>query len=179
LGGGLGCGMRMDVGGAGGAPDGLCDGVATSPRAQRVRTESPLQALSRRREKDGSPFLTPHMVAAGERLREDFELAQLGPSVAQNWDRFLVGGRGAAASGCGVPGGRGRAAQERLEAALADLGPGLADAALRCCCYLEGLEVTERRMGWSQRSGKIVLRIALQRLIRHYDSAGGAPDLIG
>ena len=33
---------------------------------------------------------------AGERLREDFELAQLGPRVAQNWDRFINGGdRGA------------------------------------------------------------------------------------
>ena len=28
-------------------------------------------------------------MTAGERLREDFELAQMGPRVAQNWDSFL------------------------------------------------------------------------------------------
>ena len=53
--------------------------------------------------------------------------------------------------------------------ALRELGPGLGEIALRCCCHLEGLERTERNMGWSARSGKIVLRIALQRLKRHYD----------
>ena len=46
--------------------------------------ESPLTALSRRRDKDGNPFLSLELVAAGERLREDFELAQLGPRVTQN-----------------------------------------------------------------------------------------------
>jgi hypothetical protein len=51
---------------------------------------------------------------------------------------------------------------------------------LRCCCYLEGLEVAEKRMGWSARSGKIVLRIALTRLKRHYDEVyGGKLPMIG
>ena len=71
-------------------------------------------------------------------------------------------------------------AQQRLTDAMHDLGPGLADIALRCCCYLEGLERTEKRMGWSARSGKIVLRIALQRLARHYkEAARHGGDLIG
>mgnify|MGYP002652262663 CR=1 FL=1 len=34
--------------------------------------------------------------------------------------------------------------------------------------FLEGIEMTERRLGWSARSGKIVLRLALMRLERHY-----------
>ena len=52
-------------------------------------SESPLTGLSRRRDKDGKPFLSDALVHVGERLREDFELAQMGPRVAQNWDRFL------------------------------------------------------------------------------------------
>jgi DNA invertase Pin-like site-specific DNA recombinase len=53
------------------------------------------------------------------------------------------------------------------------LGPGLGDIALKCCCYLEGLETAEKRMGWSARSGKIVLRIALQRLLQFYETELG------
>jgi hypothetical protein len=64
--------------------------------------------------------------------------------------------------------------------ALRDLGPGLGDMVLRCCCFLEGLEAAEKRMGWSARSGKIVLRIALQRLKRHYaETYGPEADMIG
>ena len=52
--------------------------------------------------------------------------------------------------------------------------------ALRCCCFLEGLEATEKRMGWSARSGKIVLRIALERLKRHDEETyGPGGGLIG
>lgn len=154
---------------------------ASTPRRMRYNlAESPLDVLARRKEKDGAPFLTPDLVAAGERLREDFELAQMGPRVAQNWDRFLTAG---ADRGGFAPGGSGSGsakARDRVALALRDLGPGLGDMVLRCCCFLEGLEAAEKRMGWSARSGKIVLRIALQRLKRHYDEAyGGKTPLIG
>lgn len=147
-----------------------------SRRLRVNAAESPVTVLARRREKDGSPFLGPELVAAAERLREDFELAQMGPRTAQNWERFLTGtDRGG--FGPSGPGEGPRAARERVAAALRDLGPGLGDMALRVCCFLEGLETAERRMGWSARSGKIVLRIALSRLRRHYDEVGGG--LIG
>ena len=151
------------------------------PRRLRCNlAESPLALLGRRRDKDGVPFLTPEQVAAGERLREDFELAQMGAHVTQNWDRFLTGGtRGTARMGGGPAEGP-RDARERVARALGELGPGLGDMALRCCCHLEGLETAERRLGWSARSGKIVLRIALDRLSLHYRSCYGAPSpLIG
>ncbi len=71
------------------------------------------------------------------------------------------------------------AARDRVAAALTDMGPGLSEVALRCCCHLEGLEAAERRLGWSARSGKIVLRIALQRLKRHYETTGSSDRMIG
>ena len=57
--------------------------------------------------------------------------------------------------------------------ALDDLGPGLSDVVLRVCCFLEGLESAEKRLGWSARSGKIVLKIGLQRLLKHYEEVYG------
>ena len=73
------------------------------PRRMRFNmAESPVAALGRRRDKDGKLFLEPELVVAAERLREDFELAQMGPRVAQNWDRFLTGGI-AAGSGPRLP----------------------------------------------------------------------------
>ncbi|MFN4159413.1 MAG: DUF6456 domain-containing protein [Gemmobacter sp.] len=144
------------------------------PRRMRYNlAESPVAVLGRRRDKDGKPFLEPELVAVAERLREDFELAQMGPRVAQNWERFLTGGdRGGFQPDAGRAEGP-RNARDRVAVALRDLGPGLGDVALRCCCFLEGLEVAEKRMGWAARSGKIVLRIALIRLKRHYDEAYG------
>ena len=150
--------------------------IAGDDGPRRVRhnlAESPVTVLGRRREKDGRPFLEPGQVEAAERLREDFELAQMGPRVAQNWERFLTAGdRGVFSADSGLAQGP-RAARDRVAAALRDLGPGLGDVALRVCCFLEGIEATEQRMGWAARSGKIVLRIALQRLRRHYDETYG------
>jgi lambda repressor-like predicted transcriptional regulator len=143
---------------------------------RRVRhnlSESPVTVLGRRREKDGRPFLEPSLVEAAERLREDFEVAQMGPRVAQNWERFLTGGDRGSFHGEGGLAQGPKAARDRVAAALRDLGPGLGDVALRVCCFLEGIEAAEQRMGWAARSGKIVLRIALQRLRRHYDDTYG------
>ena len=149
------------------------DSAAAGRRIKYNLSESPLTALARRRDKAGEPFLADDLVAAGERLREDFELAQMGPRITQNWDSFLTGPR---QDGVRPQGGRSdsaQAARERVQAALADLGPGLGDVVLRCCCFLEGIETTEKLMGWSARSGKVVLRIALQRLKRHYEERHG------
>ncbi|WP_050519238.1 DUF6456 domain-containing protein [Pseudorhodobacter antarcticus] len=141
-------------------------------RGRYNSAESPVQVLARRRDRDGKSFLSAELVTAAEQLRMDFELAQMGPRVTQNWERFLTGGdRGGFAPGGGTGGAAD--ARERVSGALRDLGPGLGDMVLRCCCFLEGLEVAEQRMGWSARSGKIVLRIALQRLRLHYETLYG------
>lgn len=150
---------------------------------RRIRyglAESPLAALARRRDKDGETFLTNDLVRAGERLREDFEMAQMAPKITKNWEEFL------ATCGSALPSENAEgapatvSAHTRVLAAIRDLGPGLSDVTLRCCCFLEGLETAEKRLGWSARSGKIVLRIALMRLKRHYEeSAGVQGPMIG
>ena len=132
--------------------------------------ESPLVGLARRKDRDGRPFLARDLVAVGERLREDYELVEVGVGANVDWEEVKNG-----VATPPPPGSTKEAlsAHERIAAALTELGPGLADVVLRCCCYLDGLEQTEKDMGWSARSGKIVLRIALQRLKRHYAQTQG------
>ncbi|MGF1553647.1 MAG: DUF6456 domain-containing protein [Paracoccaceae bacterium] len=131
--------------------------------------ESVLGWLARRPGPDGKPYLAPEEVEAGERLRCDFELARMGPSITQDWRSFLTPSDALAGSPVARGPGEGpAAARARVTAALGALGPGLADAALRVCCFLEGLEACEKRFGWSARSGKVVLKLALQRLADHY-----------
>lgn len=158
----------------------LDDPEGEGMRRMRVNiAESPLLVLARRRDANGQPFLDSGMVTAGERLREDFELAQMGVRVTQNWDGFMTAGIDAGfVSGGG--GGGSEAARRRVAEALRELGPGMGDLVLRVCCFLEGIEMTERRLGWSARSGKVVLRLALMRLERHYrERYGRGGPLIG
>ncbi|WP_340108598.1 DUF6456 domain-containing protein [Pikeienuella sp. HZG-20] len=144
-----------------------------NPRSGEIDTvqvnlgESPLGWLARRRDGKGARLLSPDEVEAGERLREDFEMAQIGPKVGQDWRRFLAPIDGSSGPGR-TPSEGPLFARERFAKAVEALGPGLADAAIRICCFHEGLEATERRMGWSARSGKVVLKLALQRLVDHY-----------
>ncbi|MEM9778458.1 MAG: DUF6456 domain-containing protein [Pseudomonadota bacterium] len=147
-------------------------GSKTGRRVRYNLAESPLTILGRKRDKSGAAYLTSDLIDAGERLREDFELAQMGQRVTQNWASFLTPsdpkGSAPVRGPCEGP----QAARDRVQAAMAALGPGLGDVVFRVCCFLEGLETAERRLGWSARSGKVVLRIALQRLSAHYGTAG-------
>lgn len=139
--------------------------------------ESPLTILGRKKERNGKPFLSNDLVQAGERLREDFELAQIGPRASLDWQEFLEEALDASDQIATLA--TSDKPEKRLKAAFAALGPGLGDISLRCCCFLEGMEAAEKRMGWSARSGKIVLRIALQRLRIHYEDVGGMMRKIG
>lgn len=148
-----------------------------SKKPRRIRyglAESPLETLARLHDRDGKPFLSADLVASGERLREDFELAQIGDHLGLGLNQFNTKHCGATFAPSPVA-----AARTRAAGALNNLGPGLSDIALRCCCHLLGLEAAERQLGWSARSGKVVLRIALQQLKAHYDGQSSSNDLIG
>ena len=143
------------------------EAFSSRARPRSPLPDSPLVQLRRRRDKRGRTFLGRAHVRAGERLHEDFALAGVPLMDRAELAAFLD-----------APAPSDRAARA-LWMALTALGPDMAELALRCCCHMEGLEPTEKRLGWSARSGKIVLRIALSLLDRHYASQGEAAQMVG
>ena len=132
--------------------------------------ESPLGWLFRRKGPDGRPLITETQFKAGERLRADFTLARLTPRLAVDLSAPVVAGRHGARSDTLLP-EMVLAAKQRFSRALSTVGPGLSDLLVDVCCHLIGLEAAEKQKGWPQRSAKIVLQIALDRLAAHYGIA--------
>ncbi len=67
------------------------------------------------------------------------------------------------------------AAKMRFEQALKAVGPDNAGILIDVCCFERGLAEIERASGWPQRSGKIVLQLALRQLARHYGLIANEP----
>lgn len=136
--------------------------------ARRNLGESPIAWLARRRDADGRPWLTPVEAAAAERLREEFEsLGTLG-RVTMRWDLTPRGSGGRPGL---APAERDHAARQRIATALAAVGPGLREILERVCLMGSALETAERSLKLPRRAGKTVLKLALQRLARHYRMA--------
>lgn len=128
--------------------------------------ESPLAWLARRKGRNGRPLIEPVQLQAGERLRADFTRAQLMPRVTSNWSAPVADGRRnpgpAAFTETTI------AARQHVRQALEAVGPEFSGLLLDVCCFLKGLEDVERERLWPPRTAKIVLRLALDRLARHY-----------
>jgi hypothetical protein len=162
--------LRRLLSTAGEAPVAPVVAQQTADRPGFNGRESPLVWLYRRKDKTGEPLISAIQFAAGERLRSDFERAQLSPRVTASWDLSLSpSGKRRAAPGFGVePRDSVIAAGERVKRALAAAGPDLAGLLLDVCCFLRGLEEVERSVGLSPRSGKHLLQVGLSALARHY-----------
>lgn len=146
---------------------------ATAPSRARPGfndSESPIAWLRRRKDKDGRPMISSAQFDAGERLRAEFCFAQMTPRITMNWSDAgpMKRGRRMGTSGGVELLDNVAAARERVRQALAVVGPELAGVLVDVCCHLKGLEESERNAGWPQRSGKVVLQLALTRLARHY-----------
>lgn len=110
-------------------------------------------------------MIDARQIEAGERLRADYERAQLAPGVTMRWDVAPRSGRGA---GGADPALAQIAAKRRFDEAIAAVGPGLSDILWRVACADEKLAGAERALGWPARAGKLVLGLALDRLADHY-----------
>lgn len=133
-----------------------------APRSRTVTVnlaESPLTWLHAR------GHLTDRQLDAGERLRADYERAQLAPSTTMRWDAVRISGTGERGL---TPTERQIAARGRFDAAMAHAGSGLSDVLWRVACAGEGLPAAEKALDWPARSGKLVLRIALDRVADFY-----------
>lgn len=139
-------------------------------KQQRSRQTSPLAWLLNRRDKTGAPLISRAQFDAGERLAQDFWRAQLTPRVTQGWSTPSATRRTRrSAPGAGIDMLDGVvAARERVQRALAVVGPELADILVDVCCLEIGLETAEKQESWPRRAGKVVLDLALTRLARHY-----------
>jgi hypothetical protein len=109
--------------------------------------------------------LDARLFEAGEALRGDYERAQLGPNVTMRWDAVRI--KGTADPGLNQS-ERAIAARTRFNAALAQAGRGLQDILWRVVCAGESLPVAEKNLQWPARSGKLVLRLALDRVADFY-----------
>ena len=142
------------------------DPARSAVRATRSVTvngaESPLGWLFAR------GLVSQRQFDAGERLRADWERAQLSPRVTMAWDSAPVArGRGGSSPQPDLTATQ-IDARNRFNHAVASAGPGLADILWRIVCAGEGMREAETALGWPARAGKLVLNFALDRVADYY-----------
>ena len=121
--------------------------------------ESPLSWLYAR------GHLSERQFAAGEQLRMDWERAQLSPGMTMRWDPVRIRSTGER----GLNGTeRQIAAKARFDGAVDAAGPGLSDILWRVVCAGEAVPDAEKALAWPVRSGKLVLKLALDRVAEFY-----------
>jgi len=144
-------------------------------------SQSALDWLYRRRDRDGQTMISEEEFRAGDRLRKDFMRGSMAPRTTAAW---------------GVGGHHGKrrrvspdqdvnfqdntlAAQERVRNALNSVQLEFRSLLMDVCCFDIKLTELERKFGWPQRSGKLVLQLALRQLARHYGIIYDKPDTGG
>lgn len=129
--------------------------------------ESPLAWLARR------GMLSELQLAAGERLRGDYVAAGLEARVTMRWEAVPQGRGGRRGGGAQAQVLGSIDAKRRFDAAMAAVGGGLVDVLWRVVCAGDGLAQAEKSLGWPTRAGKLVLGMALDRLVEYYDNRNG------
>ncbi len=143
----------------------------TAARTQLASPPSTLDLLRRRADASGRPWLGAAAYLAGERLSGDLQVAGMLPKVTMDWGR---GGRIDCSRAGLNPAEAALAARQRATAALRAVGPDFAGVLMDVCGFDKGLEAMERERHWPVRSAKVVVRLALDALARHYGYADQA-----
>jgi Domain of unknown function (DUF6456) len=139
---------------------------AMIPGSKRMFTvnlgESPLGWLKAR------GLVSERQFEAGEKLRRDYELAGLSPSLTMRWDPAPKGGGSGAAGQLEALTVAQIDAKRRFFGAIAEAGAGLSDILWRVICAGESLPSSEKALGWPIRAGRLVLTLALDRVAGYY-----------
>ncbi|WP_417468868.1 DUF6456 domain-containing protein [Maricaulis sp.] len=106
--------------------------------------------------------------AAAERFCADHARSSLHQQTTRNWELNAPARQKGWRGGPDAAPLAAIAAKDRVMDALAAVGAGLEPVLMAVCIRGEGISAIERRFGWAQRSGRTVLKLALQQLARHY-----------
>ncbi|MBG1232472.1 DUF6456 domain-containing protein [Aestuariivirga litoralis] len=139
--------------------------------SETISAESPLWRLYHRKHGKGSGYINAEQLAAGEKLRQDFERAQLQCRVVSSYaEASGSGGRHWQVSDNAIENISLGAidARDRLQSAFEAVGPELSGILYQVCCLAAGFEAAEAVLNLPVRSGKAVIALALTRLARHY-----------
>ena len=126
------------------------------------RNESPLSRLAAA----DPDFLDAHHVAAGERVRRLVERALLRQSVTMSYSGVVAGGH--SHSGAGDIPDLAIDARRKINEIYEVLPRECAGAVIDICGFLKGLHQVESERGWPRRSAKLLLRVGLEQLARHF-----------
>ena len=129
--------------------------------------ESPLVWLHRRKGAGGDGLIGDAAFAAGERLRAELTFAGMLPQVTMDWSNLARVDRSTTRERLN-PSEAAVAARQRVDAALRAVGPEFSGLLVDLCGFGKGLELIERERGWPARSAKVVAKLALASLARHY-----------
>jgi len=131
--------------------------------------ESPLGWLRKRKGRNGQYLISEDQFEAAERLRGDFDLSSQNKQLVANYDGVAISKNMRAAPTTLTYTEFQLDARTRFDKAVAYVGAGLSDSLIRTCCHLEGFEEGEKTLGWPSRSMKLVIVMALNRLVEHYE----------
>lgn len=130
---------------------------------------APILKLYNRQRHMQHKYLNDIHVQAGQRLFENFVSSNLQPNVTMNWEKLSSAPQphytGAKDAGFGE---RLYIARKQLYEALKHVGEDFAVILVEVCLFGNGLEASEKSLGWPARSGKLLLTMALDKLAEYF-----------
>ncbi|MCJ8323087.1 MAG: hypothetical protein HRU29_03320 [Rhizobiales bacterium] len=144
-------------------------------RAQQVKHISdsefgPLLKLFNRQRNIEHKYLSQEHLQAGQKLFGFFAKSKLQPNVTMNWERIASAPQ-PHYTGQQTQTGFAEAtymARKQLYEGLAHVGEEYAAILVEICLFGNGLEATEKSFNWPARSGKLMLTMALDKLVSYY-----------